>query len=499
MAAPWAIDAGWESGAGRQVLARVPHLRPLVCGGLDVLPGNVRRALVNRCGVPHGGRLLIAVSGGADSVALLHAMARQPRRFRAAHRVAHANHGLRGQESDGDEAFVRDLCNRLGIAVVTERLQIPVQGERAGESLEMCARKLRHRFLAAVARRYDLDAICLAHHGDDQIELFLMRLLRGAGGEGLQGMRWTGPSPADAGVRLVRPMLGCRRQELRGFLAAIGESYRDDSSNLDLGIPRNAIRHQLLPLLGKFGGDGVGDAILRAAELVGADADLTAKMADDWLGGGSRGPFRELHEAIQRVVIRRQLFALGQTPTLEIVEKLRGGASRAVIFPGGRRIVCAPDGILRSGPKGGSGPAVPTESEVLRIWIEGANGCQVLPDGRRLLWRVQPRPQGWAPESDGTERFDAASVGGVLNVRHWRPGDRFHSLGATGSSKLQDLFTNRKVPAPERRRRWLACAADGQIVWVEGLPPGDCFKVTGRSRHVLELSLERQGPLTNGD
>ncbi len=498
MVAPEAIGDAGVGGFRRQDLARVAILQSLTCVGLDALPGTVRRALVDRCGVPHGGRLLIAVSGGADSVALLHALARQPRRFRAAHRVAHLNHGLRGQESDEDEAFVRDLCGRLGIELVTERLQMPGPDGRGGESLEMCARRLRHRFLAEVVRRHGLEAVCLGHHGDDQIELFLMRLLRGSGGEGLRGMRWSGTSPADPGVRVVRPMLGCRRDDLRAFLAAIGEGYRDDSSNLDLAIPRNAVRHQLLPLLGRFGGGRVEDAILRAAELVGAESDLASTMADAWIRGGFRGPFRDLHEAVQRVVVRRQLFAMGITPTFQLVEELRSAAAPAVTFTGDRRIVRDSDGRLRDESVCAQELAAPMGGGVVWIAIAGAEGCQLLPDGSRLRWRILPCGQGWAPQLDGRERFDAAAVGRLLGVRRWHAGDRFRPLGAGGDSKLQDLFTNRKVAAPERRRRWLAYVPDGQIVWVEGLPPGDCFKVTDGTRLVLELWLERDRQPTRG-
>lgn len=431
-------------------------------------------------------------------MALLHALVRQPRRFRVPHRVAHANHGLRGAESDGDEAFVREVCDRLGIEMVSGRLEIPGPAERPGESLEMCARRLRHQFLAETARRYGLDAICLAHHGDDQAELFLMRLLRGAGGEGLQGMRWTGPSPANSGVRVVRPMLGCRRDELRGFLAGIGEGFRDDSSNLDLSIPRNAVRHRLLPFLREFGGVGVEGAILRAAELLGAEADLTAAMADSWSQGRLPGEFVGLHEAIQRVVIRRQLIAMGLTPTFEVVESLRLKPLRAVTFAGGRRLICEPTGALRDAPRTRPQLPSPTGREAVQIELGRGAGSSVLPDGSRLIWRVMRPGRTPGRESDARERLDADAVGGFLRIRHWRAGDRFHPLGAPGSSKLQDLFTNKKIAANERRGRWLACAEDGQIVWVEGLPPGDRFRVMDATRNILELGVERVEPLSGG-
>ena len=433
--------------------------------------------------------MLIAVSGGADSVALLHAFARQPRRFRAAHHVAHANHGLRGGESDEDEAFVRALCGRLGFELVTQRLAIPARGKRAGDSLEMAARKHRHRFLASAARQLGVDAICLAHHGDDQVELFLMRLLRGSGGEGLQGMRWNGPSPVDPTVRLVRPFLGCRREELRAFLQSVGEPHREDGSNDDRTIPRNAVRHELLPFLRRFGGVGVEEAILRAAELVGSEAHLTALLAEAWTREHPAGSFPGLHEAIQRVVIREQLRKLGVPPTFGLVEKLRGSSTRSAMAPAGRRIVCDQEGVVREQPKTRPRRIAPGGSGVVWIHLEGVRGSLRLPDGRNLHWRIVSGGPGWVPLADGKERFDAGIVGKTIGIRHWQPGDRFHPLGAPGGSKLQDLFTNNKVPGVERRQRWLAQVPDGQILWVEGLRPGEGFKVNDKTWQVLELGF----------
>jgi len=448
---------------------------------------------VDRCGVPSGGRLLIAVSGGADSVALLHALARQPRRFRAAHHVAHANHGLRGAESDEDEAFVRALCERLGFELVTQRLAIPVGGKRSGDSLEMAARKHRHRFLASAARQLGVDTICLAHHGDDQVESFLMRLLRGSGGEGLQGMRWNGPSPVDPTIRLVRPLLGCRREELRAFLQAIGEPHREDPSNWDGTIPRNAVRHELLPFLRRFGGAGVEEAILRAAELVGSEAHLTALLADAWTQEHPAGSFPGLHEAIQRVVIREQLRKLEVPSTFGLIEKLRGSTGRSAMAPGGRRIVCDQEGVVKEQPKSRPPFIAPGDSGAVWIHLEGVRGSLRLPDGRNLHWRIVSGGKGWVPRADGKERFDAGIVGKTIGIRHWQPGDRFHPLGAPGGSKLQDLFTNHKVSGVERRQRWLAQVPDGQILWVEGLRPGEAFKVNDKTWQVLELGFESEG------
>jgi len=455
---------------------------------MDALPGVVRRNLSTHCDVPVATPLLVAVSGGCDSVALLHALARQPARYRAAHVVAHVDHGWR-EESRDDAIFVERLAERLGFRCVRTRLK-PDQ-DSGGESREMWARRRRHAFLASTARELALGTVALAHQADDQVELFLLRLFRGAGGIGLGGMRWVSPSPADPGVILARPLLSVARTGIATWLGRIGESFREDGSNRDLSIPRNAIRHQLLPLLRDFAGPGLDAALLRAADLTGADADCVREWAEGWMASHESAGFETLHRAVQRAVIRETLIRLGQEPDYDLIERLRlkpGGGTSAhggvnwVRQPGTAGISRVVAATTRAGPTSVTGGK--------RIRLAGKRGSVELGDAT-LLWSRSKPPRQWSGRVDGDEWFDPAGLGDEVQVRRWEPGDRYRPLGGRGSIKLQDVFTNARVPRGERARRWVGVVGSGEIFWVEGMPPGEDFKVVEGMETAIRWRLRR--------
>lgn len=442
---------------------------------MDALPGVVRRNLIECCGVRSGTPLLVAVSGGSDSVGLLQALARQPARYRAAHVVAHVDHGLRGKESDADLTFARELAGELGFECVSARLDL---GDgHSGESLEMRARRRRHAFLAETARARGLPTIALAHQADDQVELFLLRLLRGSGGLGLAGMRWRAPSPADPGVSLVRPLLGVRRDDIRHWLERIRATWREDASNSDVSIPRNAVRHRLLPFLREFAGPGVDAVLARVAELTGADADCVGQLADEWRGLGGTGDFGALHVAIQRAVLRDGLIELGQQPEFDLIERLRKQPGARISGTGGRSWVRKEDAATVLPLEASSAILEPGSTEgSVRIHLDGPEGSLVLGDGI-LHWSLGKPPRQWKRRPDGVEWLDPGRLGRVLELRRWRAGDRYRPLGSEGTVKLQDRFTDARVPRAERGRRWIGTVETGEIFWVEGLPPGDGFRV----------------------
>ncbi|MEI6356636.1 MAG: tRNA lysidine(34) synthetase TilS, partial [Verrucomicrobiota bacterium] len=216
---------------------------------MDGLLRRFRADLRRHSLLPEDGRIVVAVSGGTDSIVLLDLFHRVAIRDGLHLVVAHANHQLRGEASDRDEAFVLGLAARLGHPAVSGRLDVRAEMARSRTSVEMSARKLRHAFLARTAAEHRASVVALAHHADDQAELFLLRLLRGAGGEGLGGMAWNSPSPADPSRTLVRPLLGLPKAELLAHLKAKRLESREDSSNEDRDILRNRIRHELLPVL----------------------------------------------------------------------------------------------------------------------------------------------------------------------------------------------------------------------------------------------------------
>jgi tRNA(Ile)-lysidine synthase len=223
--------------------------------------------------------VLLAVSGGADSVALARAMASLKSGGTGRLCAAHLNHQLRGTESDEDEAFVIDLCRQLGVACEVGRVPFGRLAAGGGDGLEDAARKARYGFFRRTAERLGARYLATAHTADDQAETILHRVVRGTGIAGLSGMARTrrlGPA-----VTVIRPLLGLRRGQLSDYLAELGQPYRRDSSNDDVRFTRNLIRHRLLPQLADQLNPGVVDALVRLGQLAGEVHEVVDHLVDD--------------------------------------------------------------------------------------------------------------------------------------------------------------------------------------------------------------------------
>ena len=223
---------------------------------------------------------VLAVSGGADSVALLSLIACIADEQNATHRIvaAHLNHALRGQESDGDERFVTALAERLGIRVLTHRLPAKTVSRDPGGSLEAALRQRRYEFLRKTAESLGFRYVATAHTADDQVETVLHRILRGTGIAGLGGMAEA--RPLSEAVVLLRPLLDIRGEQLRAYLAEIGQDFRRDSSNADMVFMRNRLRHQLLPLIHETVNERADEAVLRLAEQARRVEAMLASLVD---------------------------------------------------------------------------------------------------------------------------------------------------------------------------------------------------------------------------
>jgi tRNA(Ile)-lysidine synthase len=436
-----------------------------------------------------GNSVLAAVSGGVDSMALLHGLHQLAPRHGWRLMVAHFNHQLRGAESEADEALVRQTAEQLGRPCFVGRADVKAFAREHKLSIEMAARQLRHEFLARTAREQDCHNVALAHHADDQAELFFLRLLRGAGPEGLAGMEWENLSPANASVHLIRPLLGCLKSELRQYVREQGVAYREDASNQCLDFLRNRIRHKLLPLLTRDYQPALAQNLIRVMDLIGAEADCVGEALDAWANSARPKPFARLPLALQRRCIQAQLFELDITPTYDLIEQLRLTDKPCSVSPS---LAIARD-------KKGWVYRVSTTSAAfspseLRLELSRPRGTVVF-DHVAIDWsfrgqagaaRLSPKP--------GVEYFDAAKVGGAVCLRHWRPGDRFQPIGLSGSAKLQDLFCNLKIPRARRHELMVAAAADGRLFWVEGLRIAAPFKVEPATTRVLRWRWKREEP-----
>jgi tRNA(Ile)-lysidine synthase len=442
-----------------------------------------------------GQAILVAVSGGLDSMALLHSLHELSSRHRWKLTVAHFNHQLRGRSSNADEELVRQTAAAMRLPFGAGRANVKEFAKKTKLSVEMAARKLRHDFFARMAKERKIRVVALAHHADDQVELFFLRVLRGAGGEGLAGMKWRSPSPVDSKIMLVRPLLAATKAELRGFARESKIRFRDDATNTSLDLPRNRVRNELLPLLQRRYQPALAKTVLRLMEIVGAESDLAGEAARQWLKETGRdGPpgrprtprrgvptFQNLPVAVQRRVLQLQLGKLGVPVDFELIESLRHLAGVPVNL--GPQL-----SVLRDATGAVSlrlaRPSVFKPNETVVKLADRAGEATF--DGVRVRWWFDAVKKFKRPAArPACESFDADKVGGKITLRHWRPGDRFQPIGLKSSVKLQDLFTNRKIPRARRRELMVAAAENGEIFWVEGLRISENFKLTPQTKRRL--------------
>jgi len=495
---------------------------------VSALPEQVQESVRRHRLFRRGQSILVGVSGGLDSMVLLQLLNDASAESNWRLTVAHLNHRLRGQSSAADERLVRRTAERLGLSFVGERLDVRAHARTKGLSLEMAARELRHAFLARTARRLHIRTIALAHHADDQVELFFLRLVRGSGSEGLAGMKWRAWSPADMGIELVRPLLSHPKSELRQYAVEQGIRFREDASNALLDMSRNRIRHELVPLLKRRYQPRLDRVILRTMRILEAEAELVREEAGDWLARMQASvssarlkrktksnlavtPFDELPPAVQRRCLQLQLARKGIEPDFDLIERLRvdpgvklnlkeGSSSKLPTRRTERRLQHAESPDRLAGANRGQRTrrnltvhVVRDATGLIRIIKTEPAGFRAatvkLPLGRapgaltfegvQFRWRFLWRRLGAQPKSQpGREFFDAEKVGRRILLRHWQPGDRFQPIGMPPAVKLQDLLTNAKVPR-ERRRELVVAATDrGEIFWVEGLRMAERFKLT---------------------
>lgn len=465
---------------------------------MEPLVATVSKAMSEAGFATHGQPLLVGVSGGVDSMVLLHLLG-QVGRWQLA--VAHLDHGLRGPEARADAALVSETARQEGIPCFMGAADVRGYAGARGISLEMAGRELRHALFARAAEATDARGIALGHHADDQVELFLLRLLRGAGGEGLGGMRPVSPLPGFPQLHLLRPFLGVDRASVLDYARRRRIRFREDASNADPRIPRNRIRGELLPLLRRHYQPRLTETVQRVMEVVGSEAELVGTWAAQWLSRERRCPFHQLHAALQRRVLQVQLLERGISPDFDLIEKLRTRPCQAVSVanpgregqPSSRQLARGPDGRLYE-----SAPAPGLTNQDPGVTVSLGTRGQAGYGAVQFSWRLVKPPRNPLRPLAGVEYFDARKVGDGVRLRHWRPGDRFHPIGMPAPVKVQDLFTNLKVPRPERHRRVVAEDAEGRLFWVEGLRMSEIHKVMRRTDACLRWAWHREQNLEQG-
>jgi tRNA(Ile)-lysidine synthase len=452
-----------------------------------------------------GGRALVALSGGPDSVALAHLLLElQAAGELTVAGLAHFNHQLRGPFADEDEAFCRAMALALALPIEVGCADVRAAARDTRRSVEDVARELRYAFFEQAADRAAADAIAVGHSLDDQAETFLLRLVRGSGARGLAGI-------LPRAGRVIRPLLDISRADLRQYAADRGLAFRTDGSNADLSIPRNRVRHELIPYLEREFSPGISRVLAREAAMARDDENRLQQEAIDFSGtivlrttGGKievdASALRSLHPALATRVARHALSMLsaGRFIGFDLVQRLLQLADaadgEAVDLPGQRAV--------RSGPLIVLGPPAPRRRD------SGLENSFRFP--LSIPGEVTLDNQGWTVSAELFDSLGPAGAGRAraaevvvaadpltlpLAIRSRRRGDRFRPLGLGHRKKLQDFLVDRKIPREIRDSLPLVVDSQDRIVWVVGESVAEDFRVTEPSRGVIFLKARRLGGL----
>ncbi len=461
-------------------------------------------------GLTDGARLVAAVSGGPDSLALLYSLLPLRDSMGLHLHGAHLDHRLRGAASEADAAAVRDTFCRLDIPATVRSADVERFRRAQGLSLEDAARRVRYEFLAAVAAEQRADAVALGHTADDQAETVLMHILRGSGLSGLRGMEpATSRIVCGKKLKLVRPLLDVSRDQTAAYCAALGLEPRFDESNLSRELTRNRIRLDLMPQLETYN-PAVRDALLRWSRATSKDIayidEAVAAVWDDIASRSGpgvtlrRGRFSTLAPALQGHVLRRAMLAVKgdladvqQIHIDDMVRLMAGPAGKTLDLPGGVSL----DVSYRTARLHSEDPSARSP-----LTLEGQHPLELPGETKLAHWlvsswvidrprRARPEPAGSA-ESALDAHLDYDSLGGGLSVRPRAPGDRFQPLGMARAKKLQDFMVDAKIPRGLRDQIPLVVSPRG-IVWVVGYRIADWARITDKTARQLELRFSRSG------
>ncbi|MCP4594211.1 MAG: tRNA lysidine(34) synthetase TilS [bacterium] len=458
---------------------------------------------------PANARMIVGVSGGADSMCLLHALVGLNRRpsYALDLHIAHLNHQLRREEADADAAFVQAAADGLGLPCTIESVDVAASARQRGISVEEAGRAARYAFFERLCPRTGAEYVALGHQADDNAETVLQRMLRGTGLRGLAGIPRSRPLSSGSLVRLVRPLLRHGRRAILEFNAAEAVPFREDATNSGSEPMRNRLRHEILPLLAERVNPQVRDALLRLSEQarwVNEYVDRTAQSAFDPLViehtdqalALNAGALSRKSRIMQAELVRRAIaaFELGEqdvsfTHLSAVVDLLSDPASgKQLHLPGGMIVSKIYNRLIFAVPTD-----EPRETLASEIVVRIPGRTAMPRHGVELTCTYAELPAGGAADAmhaahPQEEWFDADAVHLPLIVRHRRPGDRFWPLGAPGSKKVSEFLIDAKVDPAERARLALLCDSLGPV-WLIGHRIDERAKLTRQTRRVLQVRL----------
>lgn len=474
----------------------------------------IKRELKAEQLIAPGERIVVGVSGGADSVALLHILHELSASggWNLELTVAHLDHGLRGDESAADADFVRDLAEQLELRCVREKRNVQAEADRTDVSIEEAARNARYAFFSSVCTRAGARKVATGHQADDNAETILQRVLRGTGLRGLAGIPRRREITPRSSIEVVRPLLRVSAEELCEFLNERGLAHREDASNRSTTFTRNRIRNELLPLAESAVNPGVRDALVRLGE--------QASWLNDFLGETVQRTFATLviDQTDQMLSLNASTLArkstIVQSEIVRLAYRAFGLGEQALSFSHLKSVVdliadessgkhtSLPAGVVvekRYHQLTFRLPSDEPREDIAEEIVIRIPGTTVLPVRRlEIETQVKPlSPGAWQMVRQSSTPFDEyldfEKLHKPLVVRRRRKGDRFFPLGAPGTKTVSDFLTDGKVDPSERERIPLLCDKLGPV-WLVGHRIDDRVKLTPQSRQVLCVHVRHEGP-----
>ena len=463
----------------------------------------IHRFIVQHKMIENGETVLVAVSGGADSLALLYGLHALRSQLNCELHVVHLNHCLR-PEADTDAKFVQQHAADLGLPCTIQRSEVPRLVKQWKLSVEAAGRKARYQFYESVCMEVNATKVALGHHQDDIAETVLMNLIRGSGAAGLKGI-----APV-RDIKFIRPLVGSTRQQIEVFLTSIGITPRQDTTNTDVNYLRNRVRHELIPQLARDYNPNIKTGLSRTADVLGTESeylDTAAQKAFETcrIQGThknvvlDRVKFRQYHIALQRRMLRQSVFEMlgdindlyfahceamlnfveADTPNtvLALPNDLRfRRAYQQLIFE--RKPVEMESFAYPVTTVGKTSIAILNTEITAELGDVESPGALTLPDGKfEAIFDYDKLRKVFAKPSSETV---------PLIVRNRQQGDRFQPYGMRGTKKIKDFFIDAKVPRSERDSIPLLVCGD-EILWVIGYTTSDTFKIKSNTRHYLYL------------
>jgi len=475
-----------------------------ICNMLG-LPERLLRTIQKQDLLCAGDRVAVAVSGGADSVALLLLLLELRSELGIVLSAAHVNHELRGAESDEDQKFVEGLAaaHQLELDAIDAPIQKKIDGGSAHSGIEAAARELRYQFFSDLVRRGRVSKVATAHTLDDQAETVLLRVFRGTGIRGLAGIH---PRIAleEAAARsnqlgeIVRPLLLFRRAEVREYLQAKGQAWREDSSNNDPEFLRNRLRLRLLPLITQEFGDAALEHMADLAEIARAEEEWAAASQpsdpDTHSQGLDVGSLLALPLAVQRRIARAWLES--NSPDTSISFRLIEEILDLACGPAGKKLELTSAAADQPDP-----PAKTVRRSRTELILECSSTPtdyeyalpvpgEVLISELQVLFEARLVEAQSIPPSGRDALLDPQRVGPKLTIRNWRAGDRFWPAHSAGGKKVKELLADRHATGSEKKLWPVAVSATGELVWMRGFPvPAAIQARTGPAIWIYEHPL----------